>query len=115
MLWAAGCDSVGYFWWGRDIFQGETNKVVSRVVLPVKQPEFKVFGRDVGDRMTAVAQRERYGGGFAPTPQRLNESFSSALVYYSCWVITLGKFINAASETGVKVPVSTLTPASIRL
>ena len=92
-----------------------TNMVFPRVVLPVKQPEFKVFGRDVGDRMTAVAQREGYGGGFAPLPQKLNESFSSALVYYSCWVITLGKFINAASETGVKVPVSTLTPASIRL
>ena len=89
--------------------------VVPRVVLPVKQPEFKVFGKDVGDRMTAVAQMEGYGSGFAPTPQRLNESFSSALVYYSCWVITLGKFTNAASETGVKVPVSTLTPASIRL
>ncbi|MEL0279714.1 MAG: hypothetical protein VXB67_18825 [Deltaproteobacteria bacterium] len=58
MLWAAGCDSVGYFWRGRDIFQGETNKVVSREVLPVKQPEFKVFGRNVGDRMTAMAQRD---------------------------------------------------------
>ena len=31
--------------------------VVPRVVLPVKQPEFKVFGIDVGDRMTAAAQR----------------------------------------------------------
>jgi hypothetical protein len=49
---------VGYFWRGRDIFQGETNKVVSREVLPVKQPEFKVFGRNVGDRMTAMAQRD---------------------------------------------------------
>jgi len=35
-----GFSGVGYFWRGRDIFQGETNKVVSRVVLPVKQPEF---------------------------------------------------------------------------
>jgi hypothetical protein len=26
---------VGYFWRERDIFQGETNKVISRVVLPV--------------------------------------------------------------------------------
>jgi hypothetical protein len=44
---------VGYFWRGRDIFQGETNKVVSLEVLPVKQPEFKVFGRNVDDRMKA--------------------------------------------------------------
>ncbi len=69
LLWAAGCNGVGYFWRGRDIFQGETNMVVSLVVLPVKQQEFKVFGRDVGDRMTAVAQREGYGGGFAPTAE----------------------------------------------
>ena len=58
--------------------------VVSRVVLPVKQQEFKVFGRDVGDRMTALAQREGYGGGFAPLPQRLNDSFSSVSASYSC-------------------------------
>ena len=73
-----GFNGVGCFWRGRDIFRGETNMVVPRVVLPVKQQEFKVFGRDVGDRMTAVAQSEGYGGSFAPTPQRLNESFSSA-------------------------------------
>ena len=57
--------------------------VFPRVVLPVKQPEFKVFGRDVGDRMTAHGP-EGYGGGFAPLPQRLNDSFSSVTASYSC-------------------------------
>ena len=53
-----GFNGVGYFWRRRDIFQVETKMVVPREVLPVKQPEFKVFGRDVGDRMTAIAQRD---------------------------------------------------------